>query len=268
MRFSSWDGHGVFYPWPAGHRRQACAKIQGGALCCAHMKKEAFLRIRIAGVLWGAAMLMVSGCGKQESANPQPAENATKPNPAEAAPSSATATSLNQPAAAQPQGQPAQPASAADSSVSAANQTASNAVPTPVAGIPAVPAVSPTNTANPAAAVMQSQPLGLSQGVSNQIQGLAAGATNGLLAGLAATNQVLSTTTNQVQALLDKAKLLTSNQKYQDALATLTQLYQTKLTPEQKQQADALKTQIQNALAQKATSGAASALGDLFNSKK
>ena len=71
-------------------------------------------------------------------------------------------------------------------------------------------------------------------------------------------------TTNQVQALLEQAKNLTSNQKYQEALGTLTQLYNTKLTPEQKQQADELKVQIQPAVTQKA----ASSLGNFLGGKK
>jgi len=61
--------------------------------------------------------------------------------------------------------------------------------------------------------------------------------------------------------LLEQAKALTANQKYQDALTTLTELYQTKLTPEQKQQADTLKAQIQTAMAEKATSALGSFLG-------
>jgi outer membrane PBP1 activator LpoA protein len=64
--------------------------------------------------------------------------------------------------------------------------------------------------------------------------------------------------------LLDQAKNLTSNQKYQEALGTLTQLYATKLTPEQKQQADDLKAQIQTAVSQKA----ASTLGNFLGGKK
>ena len=78
------------------------------------------------------------------------------------------------------------------------------------------------------------------------------------------TNQGPLTTTNEVQALLERAKTLTANQKYQDALATVTELYSKKLTPDQKQKADDLKNQIQAALANKA----ASSLGDMFGGSK
>ena len=85
---------------------------------------------------------------------------------------------------------------------------------------------------------------------------------------LAITNQLGSVATNQVQALLEKARNLTSNQKYQEALGTVTQLYTTKLTPEQKQKVDDLKSQIQTAITQKATSEASSALGNILGGKK
>ena len=111
---------------------------------------------------------------------------------------------------------------------------------------------------------MQSQLLSLAQAGTNKLQALAATATNGVLATLGMTNQVASTTTNQVQTLLEQAKNLTSNQKYQEALDKLTQLYATKLTPAQKQQADDLKAQIQTAVTQKA----ASTLGNFLGGKK
>ena len=120
-----------------------------------------------------------------------------------------------------------------------------------------------TESAKTAASLLQAQPLSLAQAGSNQFQALAATATNGILAALGMTNQI-ATTTNQVQALLEQAKKLSGSQKYQEALGTLTQLYETKLTPQQKQQADDLKAQIQTAMAQKA----ASALGNFLGGKK
>ncbi len=115
---------------------------------------------------------------------------------------------------------------------------------------------------------LQTQQVALTQAVISQIQALAGGATNRGINALAITNQVASAATNQVQALLDKARLLTSNQKYQEALNTVSQLYATKLTPEQKQKADDLKNQIQTALAQKASSEAGSVLGNMLGGKK
>ncbi len=104
---------------------------------------------------------------------------------------------------------------------------------------------------------------------TNQLQALTSSATNNLLTALGATNGAASTSTNfAVQALLEKAKILSSNQKYQEALTTLTTVYETQLTTEQKQQADALKSQIQTALAEKAVSGASSALGGFLGGKK
>lgn len=70
------------------------------------------------------------------------------------------------------------------------------------------------------------------------------------------------------QGLIDKAKNLVAENKYQDALASLNQLAGAKLSTEQQQMVDGLKTQIQAALA-KATSGnAASALGNALGGAK
>jgi hypothetical protein len=116
-----------------------------------------------------------------------------------------------------------------------------------------------------ASATNQSQTMAAA---TNQFQAMAAAATNKGLAALGMTNQALASGTNQVQALLEKAKTLTANQKYQDALGYVTQLYNTKLTPDQKQQVDALKAQIQTAMAQKAESQATSVLGGFLGGKK
>ena len=104
----------------------------------------------------------------------------------------------------------------------------------------------------------------LQQAGTDQLHALAGAATNGAVAAMGMTNQTASTATNQVQALLDQAKNLTSNQKYQEALGTLTQVYNSKLTPDQQQQADSLKAQIQSSMTQKA----GSALGGILGGKK
>jgi hypothetical protein len=86
-----------------------------------------------------------------------------------------------------------------------------------------------------------------------------------------ATNQAVAAaaaSTNQAQALIEKAKGLVTDQKYKDALTVVQQLASVKLTPEQRTVVDGLKTQIQTALAKDAASNAASALGGVLGGQK
>jgi hypothetical protein len=236
----------------------------------------------------GTALLLAAGCGKSESPTAEP-DRATKVPAPEATPKKVTET----PAATNRQTAiSAMPEAASAVKSAPASAVAPASVPTNVPAPKPAPAVAPaTNSAvsTPAGTQANSAPgaasptlaqLTLAQTATNQIQALAAAATNqfrGLAA--AATNQVgtalamtnqsgLLANTNQIPVLLEKARVLTSNQKYQDALDTLAQLYNTKLTPEQQQKAEEINRQIQAGLLQKAQSEASSALGNFLGGKK
>lgn len=72
----------------------------------------------------------------------------------------------------------------------------------------------------------------------------------------------------QAQGLIDRAKALVSEQKYKDALSSLSQLTNLKLTPEQQKTVDDLKAQIQSALAKATSTDPAAALGGALGGKK
>ena len=249
-----------------------------------------FLGLAAIGTLW-----LTNGCSKQESAPPPPptADNSAKtaaPVAAQKAPltqapqQTPTASAGNRKSAdaanalAAPAAGTATTPSAIASSANLSNSAANPGVAQVKSRATNVPAVSASIT-NPAVATsnalattlssaLQPQQQTLAQAGTNQWQALTAAATNRLLGALGTTNSVALTTTNQVQVLLEQAKALTTNQNYQAALGKVTELYNTKLTPEQKQQVDALKTQIQTAAAQKAAAEASSVLGGFLGGKK
>ena len=85
------------------------------------------------------------------------------------------------------------------------------------------------------------------------------------VAGAAAT---ASAATVEVQALIDKAKGLVTDQKYQEALGVVQQLAGQQLTAVQQSLVDGLKAQIQAGLAKATGSDAAGALGNVLGGKR
>jgi predicted small lipoprotein YifL len=214
------------------------------------------------GLIATAALMSATGCGKQASTTTPPVEKTTsvqtpaeKPQIVDTTPKTPAAVPV---ATSNPEPLPvATPAPA----------------PNPLAATPppATPAVESKPTTVPPSTLQtsfQAQKLAVSQAVTNQVQAVPTAATNQVLGALGLTNSVSGAVTNQVEALLEKAKVLSNNQKYQEALTTVTQLYNTKLTPEQRQKADDLKAQIQASLAQKASTEANSVLGGFLGGKK
>jgi hypothetical protein len=186
----------------------------------------------IPGLTLVAALFLANGCGKEQ---PPAGETPKAMNPAPAEAQRPAAEPA--PATPTPTAAPAQPPSPA----------ASSAKPTVEAPKAATEQPPPAAVPAPAQAV---------QSAATQAVATAAAAAASSAAG------------TQVQALIDKAKGLLSDQKYQDALNTVQQLSNLKLTPEQQTLVDSLKAQIQSAMAKSATSNAASALGNILGGTK
>jgi hypothetical protein len=72
----------------------------------------------------------------------------------------------------------------------------------------------------------------------------------------------------QAQTLIDRAKSLVAESKYQEALSSLGQLTNLKLTPEQQKLVDDLKAKIQSALAKATAADPAAAQGGALGGKK
>ena len=106
-------------------------------------------------------------------------------------------------------------------------------------------------------------------------ESLATEATKAVEAAKPAVEQAVKNTTatasataaeaaTKVNAIIEQAKTLLGQTKYTDALNTLQQLSSFTLTPEQDQLVSALKDQINKAMAAKATTDGAKAVGNLL----
>jgi hypothetical protein len=82
------------------------------------------------------------------------------------------------------------------------------------------------------------------------------------------TEQGAAAVQNQSQGLIDKAKAYIADKKYTEALDSLKNLSNLKLTADQQKVVDDLKAQIEKAMASDAASGATKAVGGLLDGKK
>lgn len=85
-----------------------------------------------------------------------------------------------------------------------------------------------------------------------------------LLNSLADKTNAVSSIADAATKVIEAAKKLAGENKYDEALRTLGTLTYNKLAPDQQKLVETLKEQIQKAMAAKATDSAAKAVGDLF----
>jgi hypothetical protein len=119
-------------------------------------------------------------------------------------------------------------------------------------------------------AASESQPVAdAAKAAAEQVQSAVTAAVDQAVKEVASeANAAAAAASTQAEQLVDKAKGLVGSEKYQEALNTVQQLTNMKLTPEQQKLVDDLKAQIQTALAKAAGTNAASALGNILGGKK
>ena len=79
-----------------------------------------------------------------------------------------------------------------------------------------------------------------------------------------AGEKAVAAATDKAQELIDKAKSLVSEGKYQDALTSLNGLSSLSLSESQQKAVDSLKSQIQEAISKKTLTDGANAVGDML----
>jgi hypothetical protein len=234
----------------------------------------------ILGLTAGAALFLANGCGKEE----QPSGEAPKVTPPVASDTQKAAETPKR--ATEPMPSAAAAATAADQAASAAASEAQKTVGAQKAAAESMPSAAAANQAASAATSDAQKAVGAQLAATPPAPPTAAAtaptappstaatalqavtSASGQTSAVAAMASSLSTTNSLVEGLINNAKGLVTNQKYQDALNVVQQLSSLKLTPEQQAVVDGLKTQIQTALAKAAGADAASALGNVLGGKK
>ena len=82
-----------------------------------------------------------------------------------------------------------------------------------------------------------------------------------------AVNNAAVTTSTQAQTFIDKAQAYVAEKKYTEALNTLSQIANVKLTPEQQDLVTKLKAQIQTAMASQGANEGLKAVGGILEKK-
>jgi uncharacterized lipoprotein YehR (DUF1307 family) len=217
----------------------------------------------------GLTVVSITGCGNKEaSPSPNDTPKPSQPAAADAQPTVTTVVSqvkeTTEKVVVNAQQAVQQSASNATDQAQAVVTQATQAVEGMVAGTNQVAQAARTN--------VQVITTEIKQTVVNFVGGTNVSAmlasTNLSLAAKAALTNGVTQGTNapaaQAQSLIEKAKSYIADKKYEDALASLKQLSNMQLTPEQQKTVDGLKTQLQPLMSNTTVSNAVSKLGGLL----